>query len=85
MNTVINLSEFTRMPAVEIARGDSVGRALHIQTPHKGEVVLDYHEQGIFREKNKDMELLVSKIRNLEWEAKEYLLSKWLKDFNSPS
>lgn len=74
-----HLTEMTRLPITEVVLQGKEGRALHVRTPHKGEVVIEYHTQGIFREKNREVGRVLAELRDLEWEAKEYLLSKWLR------
>ena len=82
--TITELKQMTHLPANEISKSDGVGRALRIVTPHRGEVVIEYHEQGIFREKNVDMGPVLQKIRRLEHESKDYLLGQWLRDYYNP-
>lgn len=84
MENSANIKEFTRLPATEIVRGDSAGRALHLVTPHKGEVVIEYHEQGMFREKNREMGKVLGQIRALEDEARDYLLGQWITRYYQP-
>lgn len=40
--------------------------------------MIEYHEQGMFREKNVAMQELVAKIIALENEAKQFLLNEWV-------
>jgi len=85
MNTIprINLQEITKLPLQEIIKSEGVGKCIVIKTPHKGNKVIDYEEEvGMFTRKNKDklFTKVISQIIDLEEEAKDYLLDKWIKD-----
>ena len=83
----MNLQQVTKLPVIEITKSDGVGGAIQVQTPHKGTVIIDYKEKaGFFGNKMQDKRMgeIVKQIRDLEDEAREYLLGKWLKEFYSP-
>jgi hypothetical protein len=80
----VHLANFTKLPSVEMGLTSSMGRALRAMTPHKGEVVIEYHGQGLFREKTNDMGAMLKKLRDLEDEARDFLLARWLGEYRRP-
>lgn len=77
----VSWQSITRLPVREIVKSDSVGGAIEVITPHKGAVYIDYKETtGMFTKKLVDKKYteIVAQLRELDWEAKEYLLGQWL-------
>lgn len=84
MNTVskFDLQQITRLPLVEIVNPNASGNILIVRTPHKGSVNIEYKEEtGFFTRSLKDKLFgkVIQEIRELEIEAKDYLLERWLK------
>ena len=79
--TRINLQGATKLPLVEVQKTDGIGELIIVETPHKGQVKIDYKEEtGWITKTNKDKIFgeVLGEIQKLEYEAKEYLLQEWL-------
>jgi len=80
----MKIEEFTKLPIKEIVRGDSIGSAFHVTTPHKGIVIIDNKERHIpFFGSDSTVEVpveeIIRKILILEEESREFLFNKWVK------
>lgn len=64
-------------------KADKANPVIEVITPHKGVVFVEVKEvnKGLFRratEVDRNTEKVLQELRELEYEAKEYLLSEWL-------
>ena len=85
MNTQenINYNLYTRLPTKTMMKADKANPVIEVITPHKGVVFVEVKEvdKGMFRkatEIDRKTDYVINELRNLEHEAKEYLLTKWL-------
>lgn len=79
-----NLCDFTKLPVHEVAKDSSSNICLIVDTPHKGEVVIEYKKEvsgGLFagpRIEDKLASEIIARLYNLEKESKEFLLDEWV-------
>lgn len=85
----LGFNQITKLPISEVVKPDSIGVTLIVETPHKGEVLIDYKTPEtvgfIFTHtENRETrgEEIIKKLYTLEAEAKEFLLDKWLSSQN---
>jgi hypothetical protein len=75
--TRISFQNFTRLPVVEVVKSEKAHNEIMVSTPHKGPVIIPLIEGWLFKTE-KDASGVIKQIQQLENEAKEYLLEKWL-------
>ncbi len=87
--TKVSFQNFTLLPVKEVVKSGSIGNAITVKTPHKGEVIIDYQTEErvgfIFtriEKREKSVTDIAMRLQDLEQEAKIYLLKKWLKNSN---
>lgn len=81
-----HIGSYTKLPVSEIVKAGYSASSLLIKTPHKGEVVIEIKERvgslfGGTRELEKHTLSLIGELVTLENEACDYLLEKWLKEY----
>lgn len=79
-----HIGSYTRLPVSEVVKAGYSYSSLIVQTPHKGEVVIelkDIHRPmfGGDTETEKSLQTLIIELHTLEREAVDYLLTEWLK------
>ncbi len=80
----MHIAELTSLPAVVIEKQESIGAAIKVLTPHRGEVIIDYDElHWIQGTRARFPSEIAAQLRALEREAKEYLFEQWCKQNNS--
>lgn len=80
---IIQYKHYTKLLLRLSNKVDNAGAVLEISTPHKGIVIVELTkiDKGLFRsakELYKQTDEVISEIRKIEYEAKDYLLDKWL-------
>lgn len=81
----INYNIYTRLPCQTLMKADKANPVIEVVTPHKGVVFVEIKEvdKGMFRratEVDKKTDSVIQELWKLEDEAKDFLLSKWLKN-----
>lgn len=84
MTENLNYSSYTNLPVRTCLKADKAFPVIEVTTPHKGVVFVEVKEvdKGLFRhatEIYRETKYVVNELRNLETEAKEFLLREWLK------
>lgn len=80
----VNLQEFTKLPINVVAVADKVLPDVYISTPHKGRVSIRLKEEhypflfGSVTQTDRHAPHVISDIRKLDEEAKDFLLTNWL-------
>lgn len=77
----INFQSITKLPLRELVKMNGIGSAILIQTPNKGEVAIDTQKVGGFFSRKvteRTVSEIGAEIQDLEREAKNYLLDKWI-------
>ena len=76
----VHIGDLTELPARIVEKQESIGCAIIVQTPHKGEVVIDYDRkhwiQGVTAQLPSD---IVDQLRVLERETYRHLFDAWKK------
>ena len=80
----INFQELTILPTKEVVKTNSSAVSIIVQTPHKGEVVINYQEKdipmfGADRVNDREGSNIIADLLRLQSEAEHYLLEKWVK------
>lgn len=81
--STINYSLYTKLPTKVLNKVDRANPVIEVLTPDKGVVFVEVKkvDKGFFRkatEIDKATNEVIGELRKLEYEAKEFLLSKWL-------
>lgn len=83
----INYNLYTLLPATTVMKADNANPVIEVLTPHRGVVFIEIKtvDRGMFRpatEIDRNTNDVIAQLRNLEHEAKNYLLSEWLNRSN---
>ncbi len=78
----INYSHYTMLKCKTLVKADKANPVIEVLTPHKGVVFVEIKEvdKGIFRKATEIDRMtngVISELRNLESEAKDFLLARW--------
>ena len=78
-----DFQSFTRLPLKEIIKGGSEGTAVVVQTPHRGEVIIEYKRisrplLGADNSVDVEAKAIIRDLMNLEDESLTYLLNEWM-------
>ena len=79
----INYQQFTKLPLSVRTKAENLGSVISVKTPHKGEVFIELTtiDRGIFRPAKRvevQLDYITNELAKLDYEAKEYLMDKWL-------
>lgn len=79
----INYNYYTKLPTRLLVKADNANPVIEVITPHKGGVFVEIKrvDKGLFRraaEIDKKTDDVISELRQLERESKDYLLNEWI-------
>ena len=84
---IINYQLFTKLPLKQLYATNKTGGIVEVKTPHKGTIEIDLEEREVVgfiftHDENRPLrsEEIISKLRTLELESKQYLLNEWVKN-----
>lgn len=84
MKEIINFQNYTKLPVSHLFNSNLMGSHLEIETPTGIKIInLIEIDKGIFKQSseiNVPTQDIISQLANIENEAKDYLLKKWLKE-----
>lgn len=74
----IHIANLTQLPTKVIVKNGEIGCAIHVLTPHKGEVMIDY-DTTHWIQGTRDVlpSVIVEQLHCLEAEAHRHLFKEW--------
>lgn len=84
----INYKFYTKLPTEIFNKADKANPVIEVLTPHKGVVFVEIKkvDSGLFRkatEVDRKTVDVISELLELERQAKDYLLDKWVSSLNN--